>query len=68
MGPQGIGTQAEADVKEPSQSSGVLQFSTAEITNVLEKKNPTNFTFLCQIITKSCLQITNRKKKEELFC
>lgn len=40
MGPQGISTQAEADVKEPSQSSGVLQFSTAEITNVLEKKKP----------------------------
>lgn len=40
MGPQGIGTQAEADVKEPSQSSGVLQLSTAKITNVLEDKKP----------------------------
>lgn len=38
MGPQGISTQAEADVREPSQSSGVLQFSTAEIMNVLERK------------------------------
>lgn len=56
MGPQGISTQAEADVKEPSRGSGVLQFSTAEITNVLEeKKKTTNFRFLSQIITKSCL-------------
>lgn len=69
MGPQGIGTQAEADVKEPSQSSGVLQFSTAEITNVLEKKTQPTLPSSARSLQRAvCRLQIEKKKKEEPFC
>lgn len=68
MGPQGISTQAEADVKEPSQSSGVLQFSTAEITNVLEKKKPQpTLDSSARSLQRAVCRLQIEKKKESHF-
>lgn len=62
MGPQGIGTQAEADVKEPSRSSGILQLSTAEIMKVLEKKTTLDS------CARSLQRAVGRLKKKVPFC